>query len=566
MSIDYAIAIERVSSTKQGLMGDSNSDQGAQITRRAEQLSSLLSTKIVIKKTFKLTASASVELNLQPILEALEYCKTSKVKIKYAFIKDIGRGTRGGATIYGQLKSMFARYDIKLIDVYGIISTQSVNTLEHLGIKFDWSEFSPSWTTELLEAERAKGEVRDILTRLIGAEIRYTRLGYPVAQPKYGFASEKIDTEHGKRVTWKPHPHEAQFIIRGFELLMQSNLSDLEIVEHINQLGYKSRKIKIHDPQDKTKIIGYKGEVPLSVKQFQKYIQDPAYAGIHIHKWTDKKAIKAQYNGLVTIDMFNKANKSKKTIIDNEDGTYTIAKGDIPAWRLTKKKENPDYPHKKYVLCPICRANLIGSAPKNKNGHIPRYHCARKHKYWSVNKKIFDKTINDFMQDVEFDDDLKRKFKSIFIEEWDKREQKASNDTVAVNKQLIGIEQEVQMLKEKIKMLTMPETILMFEQDIEKLKQKRAGLMVVREVKENEQLDAETLTNYAKYFMEHLKDLLFEGLNPLKDAAMFGLLFEETPTYQDLENGTPKLACIFKLNRAYHTSKSELVSHQGLEP
>ncbi len=30
----------------------------------------------------------------------------------------------------------------------------------------------------MLEAERAKDEMRDIMSRMIGAEIRYSRLGY----------------------------------------------------------------------------------------------------------------------------------------------------------------------------------------------------------------------------------------------------------------------------------------------------------------------------------------------------------------------------------------------------
>lgn len=34
--------------------------------------------------------------------------------------------------------------------------------------------------SEILEAERAKDEIRDILSRMIGAEIRYVRMGYRV--------------------------------------------------------------------------------------------------------------------------------------------------------------------------------------------------------------------------------------------------------------------------------------------------------------------------------------------------------------------------------------------------
>lgn len=69
--------------------------------------------------------------------------------------------------------------------------------------------FSESKKTEILEAERAKDEVRDIMTRMIGAEIRYTQVGYWMRQPPFGFDGEKIETgQHGKRCVLKPHPTE----------------------------------------------------------------------------------------------------------------------------------------------------------------------------------------------------------------------------------------------------------------------------------------------------------------------------------------------------------------------
>lgn len=66
--------------------------------------------------------------------------------------------------------------------------------------------------------------------------------------------------------------------------------------------------------------------------------------------------------------------------------------------------------------------------------------------------------------------------------------------------------------------------------------------------------------------MERLKDLLFGSTNPFQNAAMFGLLFEDLPTYTELENGTLNLDPIFKLNDSYKTSKSLSVSPDGLEP
>ncbi|MBU1000624.1 hypothetical protein KKE78_04495, partial [Patescibacteria group bacterium] len=53
--------------------------------------------------------------------------------------------------------------------------------------RFDWSVYSPTKKSEILEAERAKDEIRDILSRMIGAEIRYVRMGYRVSPMSHGW-------------------------------------------------------------------------------------------------------------------------------------------------------------------------------------------------------------------------------------------------------------------------------------------------------------------------------------------------------------------------------------------
>ena len=50
------------------------------------------------------------------------------------------------------------RYGVRLVDIYGIIGAKDVNTLEHLGVEYNWSVYSPTKKTEILEAERPHGE------------------------------------------------------------------------------------------------------------------------------------------------------------------------------------------------------------------------------------------------------------------------------------------------------------------------------------------------------------------------------------------------------------------------
>src|ERR1035437_3738837 len=206
---ENAVAAIRISSLKQGLQGDSPEAQKEQIERFAE------THNIHVTKFFIFMESASGEE--QPVQEAIDYCKNSKNDIQLFIIKSIDRFTRGGSYLYDHLKRQLERYGVKLIDIYGSIGQHDVNTLEHLGLKYDWSVYSPTKKSEILEAERAKDEMRDIMSRMIGAEIRYTRLGYRVWGAPYGYANEKIETENGRRVILKPHPEESKWVLKMFD-------------------------------------------------------------------------------------------------------------------------------------------------------------------------------------------------------------------------------------------------------------------------------------------------------------------------------------------------------------
>src|SRR3989344_4401990 len=228
-----AVAAIRVSSVKQGVQGDSPEAQKEQIEQFAK------SHNIHIKKFFIFLESASKDE--QPVQEAIDYCKAKKNDIQLFIIKSIDRFTRGGSYFYEELKMQLDKSNVKLIDIYGVIGTQQVNTLEHLGVAFKWSVYSPTKKAEMLEAERAKDEMRDIMSRMICAEIRYSRMGYWVRMAPFGFITGKIETPNGKRTILKPHPVESTWIIKMFDLRCRGTLTDHQIVEEINNLGFKTR-------------------------------------------------------------------------------------------------------------------------------------------------------------------------------------------------------------------------------------------------------------------------------------------------------------------------------------
>jgi site-specific DNA recombinase len=541
-----AVAAIRISSLKQGLQGDSPEDQKQQIERFAR------SHDIQIKKFFIFMESASKEE--QPVQEAIDYCKKKSNNIQVFIIKSIDRFTRGGSYLYDHLKMQLNNINVNLVDIYGVISDRQVNTLEHLDIKFDWSVYSPTKKTEILEAERAKDEMRDIMTRMIGAEIRYVRMGYRVRRAPFGYMNKKIETDHGKRVILVPEPEESIFIKKMFELRCRGSVSDPDIVEILNNMGFKSRKFHKRDPNDKTKIIGSRGGNPLRIKQMWEYIKNPIYAGVSVEKWTKDNPVKTKFEGLVSIKQFNKANNGK-VILTEKNGQVSVLKKQPPDYLLNKQVRNPKFPYKRYVMCPHCQKPLYGSASRGKLGnYFPAYHCNRGH-YFRVPKKEFNETIEAFVSDLKVTPEYVEELKKFVIESWEEKQKTVVSDQNVVKDKIETLKSQAEMIAEKIKFLNSEVAISYMEKDLVKIDQE-IDKLEKSTVGENTQkaINMEVIMEYIGYFLEHLEDLLIHSTNPLKRAEYFSLIFDQLPTYEELTLGTPKLAPFIGIKQPLSTA------------
>ncbi len=552
-----AVAAIRVSSVRQGVQGDSPEAQKEQIEQYAR------SRNINIKKFFIFLESASKEE--QPVQEAIDYCVSAKNDIQLFIIKSIDRFTRGGSYFYDGLKMQLEKKGIQLIDIYGVIGTQQVNTLEHLGISFNWSVYSPTKKAEILEAERAKDEMRDIMTRMIGAEIRYARMGYWVRKAPYGFINKQIETSNGKRIILKPHFEEAKYIQKMFELRCRGNLTDHQIVDEINNLGFRTRVDILRDPRDRTKVIGQKGGNKLNIKGFWRYIQNTTYAGVSSEKWTREHPFKAKYEGLVSIDVFNKANRGKIKIID-KNGEIIIEKKKTPEYLLKKGVRNPDFPYKKVVMCPLCNKPFFGSASRGRMGiYYPAYHCNKRGHYYRVPKEEFEKTIVKFVANLglsqHYINDL---IKTVDVE-WEKRNLESTKDTINIDNKIAELKTQAKMALQKIKFLSSETTIKYMEEEAVNA-DKEAAKLLEEKSKIASPYDRRTILAYIKYFLEHLDYLLLSNPDPIQKAQCFSVLFDTAPTYAEINSGTPRLAEIIKLKDNYKRSQGNLAAEQGFEP
>ena len=525
-----AVAAIRVSTTKQGTEGDSPEAQKEQIERFAENKG------IVIKKYFVFMESASKEQ--QPMQEAVDYCANPKNDVDLFIIKSIDRFTRGGSLSYDMLKSQLESSAVQLVDIYGVISAQQVNTLDHLGFEYKWSVYSPSKKSEILEAERSKDELRDIMSRMIGAEIRYTQNGYWMRQPPFGYQSEKVDTNQGKRTILKPREEEAVFIRKIFELRAEGLLTDPEIVEKLNDMDYQTRIHYIRNKDDLSKVMSKKGGKPLTVKRMQKIISSTIYAGINVEKWTNYQPTKCAFEGLITIDLFNRANRGKKYIAFNEtDGEYEIQRQAPKKHLVEKNINNPMFPYKKFVLCPECSGSLLGSASRGRNGkRYPAYHCSNKGHYFRVSKDEMDQKITEFIGRIKVNQDQIDTLMEVIKQEFERRQVLSGDDEQAISKRIQSLQGEAEAALSKIMLLSNSTAITYLENEIEQIHQKITKLeKEKRQMKAKKPINIDRILARVRYFLENLDSLLLKQDDPHKKAQLFGALFNQLPTYSDLD-------------------------------
>jgi site-specific DNA recombinase len=547
-----AVAAIRVSTTKQGTEGDSPEAQKEQIERFAQVKG------FNIKKIFVFMESASKEQ--QPMQEAVNYCKDAKNSIDLFVIKSIDRFTRGGSLSYDILKSQLESSHVQLVDIYGVISSQQINTLDHLGFEYKWSVYSPSKKSEILEAERSKDELRDIMSRMIGAEIRYTQNGYWMRQPPFGYYSEKVDTNQGKRMILQPREEEAVFIRKMFELRAEGLLADSEIVDKLNDLGYQTRVSYIRSKDDLSKVLSKKGGKPLTVKRLQRIIQNTIYAGINVEKWTNYSPIKCVFEGLVTIDLFNRANRSKRYIGYNEtDGEYEIFRQAPKKYLVNKVMNNPDFPYKKFVLCPECGGTLLGSASRGKTGkYYPAYHCSNKGHYFRIPKDQMDEKITQFISRIKVDDKQIELLMTTIKDEYRRREALSGGDKIIIDKQIQALKIKEEATMSKIMFLSNTTAIAYLENEVDNIHKQIIKLeRDKQQVKDKKPIDIDRILARVRYFMEHLDLLLLKQQDPHKKAQLFGVLFDKLPTYEDLDSGTQKTPLFTGVNSVFRLAPLE---------
>lgn len=572
MDETYAIAYLRISDPIQ-LKGGGLADQEKAIIDHIRDKGWLVYKNKVFKEVYTGTTS------LRPVYTTLKQeIRENKGVVKFFVIKVLDRASREGSPEYFKMKDELFELGVELRDAQGIIQPVA-NTLVHRGVGYKWSHRSPSRITEAILSEVANQEHSNILTRMVGSSVERVETGYKVRGANEGYKNKKVIDREGRiKYIQEPDPERAHFMRMIFDLSAEGFYTDNEIVAKINDAGFKT-KIKQRWNSERTKVISHTGGLPLTVKQMQAYRKRPIYCGINTENWgtiTKRRIItKTVYDGLVSIEKFNIANKGRVFIRELESGEIEILynhkeeKSNIPFVKK-RQKFRKDFIFKNAILCPECKKPFLASAPKNKlSNPYPEYHCARNHNRVAVPKKELEYNVMKYLNRISFKDEYISVFKKTTIFKFQEERKKNNKNQVKINEYLLELQKKQLDVYETIKSTKSEKLRSKYEQEYEELDYKIEKSQHERNKLEISEDELDDFLATAKILMEHPAEMLVDVDSYDEQMSLYKIFFESLPTYKEIVSGTPKISLFFKLkeeNSEVNDGISELVTLRGIEP
>ncbi len=218
----------------------------------------------------------------------------------------------------------------------------------------------------------------------------------------------------------------------------------------------------------------------------------------------------------MSYETFNQANRGK-LVISEVNGEVKLERRRPADWQLKKSANNPDYPYRRYVMCPECGKPFYGSASRGRLGDkFPAYHCSRGgHKYFRIKKRDFEGTIENFVKNIKISKQYIEALKKDAIAEWKRRMEETQSNSSEIDNKIEALQFTMKGLTEKIKVVSVESVIKSIESDVVRLEEEIKLLETEKDKKDSEYINMEVIMDNIEYFLELIEDLLLGSSDPL---------------------------------------------------
>lgn len=447
---------------------------------------------------------------------------------------------------------------VSLLDTTGIIQPER-NRLEHLGVEYQWSIETPSRFAEIFMAEKARSEASDILTRLIGTQIQLTREGFQVRPANFGYRNVKVTLPNGTRKTiMEPHEKESIFVRRIFELRAEGGISDQQIADHVNAIGYKSRGRRIFDPATR-KVIGHTGHTPMTPQQVQRIVKKPIYCGVRLDAWNQGIPVEAQTEPLVSVHLFNRANRRAVKVTKQKDGTISVEENPT---EYASHRHNPDFLLRHVVACNHCKKPMMASKSRGKSGkYFGYYHCSRGHAYLGMNKAEFETSVGKLLGSLESKPIFLGLFREVVRQVWVEKNRSALDDSKQIDTHIQTLRARQKTLIGSITISQSKIVVSQLEAEVEEIEQAIRMAQDKRLKSDLSEAEIEEYFAIAKKLMEHPAEHVLAAPTKEKLEKIWSFIFASRPPLEEVTNRTPDLTLIYRLSRGVNLSEKQMVEH-----
>ena len=322
-------------------------------------------------------------------------------------------------------------------------------------------------------------------------------------------------------------PDRAPHIKKAFELAATGNRTKEQVLRAITALGLRTKSGRTLSPQT-----------------FYVRLSNPAYAGrLRAAKWGEEHP--GDWESLVSPTLFRQV-----------QARYSAKN------RGTKRKDNPDFPLRRFVTCGKCQTPLTGSNSTGRSGRYAYYHC-RECGAIRTPKADLEAAFLSLLERIKPKSGYLRLFRAIVIDCWESERQGASSLREAVDGRIRALVANLERLDQAFLFERAIDQIT-YRAQRDRLRDELAAAELERSDSRSDELDVEGLLAFAEHVLENFSPLwLNAGVadrRTLQTALFPGGLRWDGETF-----GTAVTIPAFSWLRAVSEQESCVASPTGFE-
>ncbi|MCP5463297.1 MAG: recombinase family protein [bacterium] len=320
------------------------------------------------------------------------------------------------------------------------------------------------------------------------------------------------------------HPSsESEFIKEAFTLIEQGFYSQKEVTEILARKGFK-----------------------VSTQTMNKILHNPIYAGLIRTKWYPE-LIEGIHEPLISRETFFNVQK--------------ILLGDKPSL-APKRKDNPDFPLRGFVLCPDCGSPLTASVCKGKTTRIAYYWCWKNNCIPMTQQKIIENQFCEYLNNIQPKPEIMELLEYKLVHHWKEKNQHHKNQLKRDKTQLTELKSMKENLLNKLLKGVIDDDT--YKEKVDALQNEI--LMLQENVSQGKVIDydLEAYLKFSTYFLTNISDIWRKSAIKTKQRIQ-NFVFPAQIYFDGVNFEPPQLVGILDVINNFFR-RSNLATPRGFEP